>query len=127
MIQYISTTLDGTTTSVTGNPFPLAKDDYRSVTFQYHVNDDGTGTLDAAWAVEISNDPAAYGDMVNGTTNADWTDITSDLTITDVTTGEEEGVISISFLGSAFVRVKLTRNSGTGAVTVYAQGIDGAR
>lgn len=121
--QYVSTTLDGTTTSVQGGRIPLIHDQVASVTMHAEWNDDTTTnqSLAATALFEVSNDPRA-AETHPDNTNADWQDITSSVasaTAINPTTGAGDGDLTISNMRYAYFRIKWTRASGDGDVTVY--------
>ena len=116
---YINTTLDGTTTSVTGAWMPLYFDRPRTISFEQWWND-ASGTLAGTTTIEITNDDQAFADTVAGATSTaePATDISSSLTITSPTSGEGSQVINISFGGWRHIRLKCARSSGSGLYRV---------
>jgi len=74
------------------------------------------GAIVGTVAIYISNDSRAQSDMDNGTTTADWTDITSSLTAIGI--GNPAGVAgstlwNIGNLRTAFLKFVYTHGSGT--------------
>lgn len=76
-----------------------------------------TGTI----TIEASNDPRCYTDDLNGTTNADFDDISASITSPSIPTlaGAADGFINISNIRFRFVRYKFTYSSGASLHKVY--------
>ncbi len=106
-------TLDGTTTSVQGGSIPLGPDAVVGVSFDNEWNQSGTATLAATILIEGSNDPRASPEHPDFA-DVNWRDVTSDFAPTNPTTGDGESLENISNIRYEYIRMKVTRGSGSG-------------
>jgi len=113
--EYMNTLVaSGTVTSgsATGGPIPLGHDGITSMSFQNLWNQlaaDGQ-TVATTLVVEASNTPNAFSDP----SNADWENITSQLTITQPTSGAGSDLVQISNVTFMFIRIRMTSITGSG-------------
>ena len=121
-MKYIKeVTLDGTTTSVQGGSIPLGPDSITGCSFNTVSNQSGTATLVATTLVEASGDPRAmpghpdYADAL-------WADVSSEFALTAITTAAGDTMDNVSNIRYPFIRVKLTRSSGSGPAIMYFTG-----
>lgn len=112
-----STILDAITATAKSKPIRMDQDDINGYSFQ-NVWDNGTGT--AVTTVEASNDPYLNGNIQTDSSfdveNADWTDITSLLTITNGA-GSAAGTDMIIINNTRFGWIRFI-NTITGTLTM---------
>lgn len=110
---YIDTvTLDGTTTTATGPSVPLGPDAIEGFSLQNEWNTGG-GTLAATIKIEASNDPRAFPGHPDYA-DAVWIDLTAAVSPTDPTTGAGTAMEMVSDVRFEYLRMTVTRSSGTG-------------
>lgn len=84
------------------------------------------GTYACTLKVEVTNDPQAALDIINSTSLAKWTDITSmindERAIVHPAGGGEDGIIIIGNSLVGWIRLSTTSSSGTGNCPVYLRG-----
>lgn len=106
-------TLDGTTTSVQGGSIPLGPDGIVGVSFDNEWNKSGDADLVAAILIEGSNDPRASPEHPDFA-DVDWRVVTTDFSPTDPSTGAGESLENVSNIRYEYIRMKVTRASGSG-------------
>lgn len=121
---YINKTLDASNTSATTGSIWLSPDHITQLSFQWLWNQGG-GTLAATATYFGSNDPRARQDH-DDNANADWADITSEITgHTDPTSGSGSNAFAVDNWNYDFVKVDVSRDSGSGELIVYIAGRSG--
>lgn len=125
------------TDTVVSPPVPVAENGFRSCSFQLRVNATGTGDLEGAFTVEVSNDLRVQRDidrgldqdLTNGT--ALWTDITSLLSDSATALAIADGdagnsFVNITYLSARYVRLKFTGSGGTdGSIEAWIARVPG--
>lgn len=129
-VTLVDETLDGTNTSVTSEPVWLGPDNLTRLGLHAEYNHDTSTaqTLASTAAYEASNDPRVREDIINGTSTADWDDITADITAAtdiDAVTGAGDGSNVLDNFNYEFFRVVVSRDSGEGDYKLWLRGATG--